>query len=317
MAKTSLISSLLFFVTLAFASCEAKRPASADLEVSANTISFKRVQVATRFKVDTKDHSAEAPNPDVSCAIDQNAILKLIGKVTIQGDALHVAVTLAPDFSFPNCNLKKGYFYGPHLYGSEWNQKLKDDGYGSTAITQPQITLQSDSSIKYGAPFAALTRAKQVASAAGGVSAFFQVGGQDCGRASIAFVASVISGHVYNYFSAGVTTSNLYGKLKSLSGVSNWTEFAHNFSRSEWTNIERSVNVGGYPAFIGLGGEFTHSIGHYLAIVAVNGEEVTMFDPNPGSTFPKRDGFIVVSKSEINNAPGHSIDGKALWYVPY
>ena len=75
--------------------------------------------------------------------------------------------------------------------------------------------------------------------------------------------------------------------------------------KAQWDLIEQKTKKG-LPVMIGLGGEFTSSNGHIMLITSVNGDKVTLADPNGGRE-------RVVSKSRIEKAKPNDYGGQFLY----
>lgn len=131
-----------------------------------------------------------------------------------------------------------------------------------------------------------------------------------CGQCCAAMLITDLSSpakSVDDYWVRARYGFNLLGALNTNTGGNHWID-AGNFSSSMWDSIYNSIK-NGKAVMIGLNGPaFSPSgYGHILLIVAIDGNNVVLADPNGGH-------WRTESKQTIENCPPHS-EGKFVFRV--
>lgn len=87
--------------------------------VAAETLS---IATLTRFKNTTGDKTGVDHDGKTVCNVPEKTIVKLKEKAKLVADNKHVFVTLAEPMM--NCQMTEGYFFGPHLLGTDWLNRV-------------------------------------------------------------------------------------------------------------------------------------------------------------------------------------------------
>lgn len=131
---------------------------------------------------------------------------------------------------------------------------------------------------------------------------------KSCGQTCVAMVVTAFGGKVVDdYWVDGNYGFGLLNCLNNNTGDLNWGD-AGDFKPAMWNDIYASLK-NGHPVIIGLNGpEFSPSgYGHILLIVAMDGDKVTLADPNGGY-------WRVETKKTIESCPPHT-EGKFVFMV--
>lgn len=87
--------------------------------IAAETLS---IATLTRFKNTTSDKTGVEHDSKTVCNVPEKTIVKLKEKAKLVADNKHVFVTLSEPMM--NCQMTEGYFFGPHLLGTDWLNRV-------------------------------------------------------------------------------------------------------------------------------------------------------------------------------------------------
>lgn len=150
----------LRFLTLALVSCgpndksgiiKAEAEALPDVAPSRDVI----VQLNTRLKSSVSDTSNQTPNGKTLCRVPSGTRLTFKENPKLASDRRHYTVNLSK--SIAGCEMMSGYFYGPHLMGSQFtvdngkvqklvNAALENEGYRSAGLCYTYVGKALDKS---------------------------------------------------------------------------------------------------------------------------------------------------------------------------